>query len=317
MNKKIATLLAAPALCTSLVAAANTTPDFFGTLNFGVQKIESTSDIDGEAFEASVGVKGNYSVDDFTLIYQLEADLANATNMDDGQGDIEIKNALVVLPSQVGAFIIAPRVESGHQNDMYEMVDIFEINAASDVTLWGQPEAATSVFAYKTPTYQDTYFVAAALTLNQSGTSTNHNQNNLDALALRLLHKGENLYLGMANVFVAKEQFSGSKDYNRPSFTAGYKTAELQLGATLEQQMDHPSGSDASVMGVAADMSMGNGLSAGVGYTERDSENNTLDDNMLAFITRKDLAENIQAWAEVALYDEGNDNYSAGIKVNL
>ncbi len=318
MNKKLATLLAAPALCTSLAAtAANGEPNFFGTLNFGIQKIENQSDIDGEAFEASVGVSGSYKVDDFTLIYKLEAELAQAVNMDNGQNDIEIENALVVLPTQVGAFIVAPRVESGHQNDMYKMVDIFEVNAASNVTLWGQPEAATSVFAYKTPTFANTYIVAAALTLNQAGTANNYNKNVVDALALRAIYQADSLYLGLGNVTVSDDQTGASKDYNRASFTAGYQTEQMQLGVMFESQMDHPSGSDTDVMGVAADFSFGNGLSAGVGYTDRNSDNNAWDDNMLAFIARKDIGENIQAWVEIAQYDEGNDNYSAGIKVDL
>lgn len=313
-----AALLSVPALSFSMNSLAdNHSPDFFGTLNFGVQKVEHQTDIDGQAFEAVVGVKGVYKVDDFTLVYKLEAELAPAVNMDNGQNEIEIKNALVVIPSQVGAFIIAPRVQSGHQDDMYRMIDIFEVNSASNVTLWGQPEAATSVFAYKTPSFANTYFVAAALTLNQGGTDTNHNDNFADAMAFRAIHKTDDLYLGAGYVNVSDDQTGASKDYNRASLTAGYTMDQVQLGMTFESQMDHPSGSDTNILGVAADFNLGDGLSAGIGYTDRNCEDDGRDDAMLAVIARKDIGENIQAWVELASYDEANNNYSAGIKVSL
>ncbi len=318
MNKKIASLFAVPALVACISAlAADGKPSFYGTLSLGVQKVDNQVDVDGSVFEASVGVKGMYKVDDFKLIYKLEADLADAGNMSNGSDDINVKNAVFVLPTGIGAFVIAPRVQSGQQAELYKMVDIFEYNTADTGTLWGQPDSATSVFAYKTPTFANTHVVAAILTLKQNGTSSNYNDNLVDALALRAIHKSGDLYLGVGNVMVSADQTGASKDYNRTALTAGYTMGNVQLGATLEHQGDHPSGSDADVLGVAADVQLGGGYSLGIGYTDRDSENDANDDSMLAFIARKQISDNVYAWAEVGSYNESDDNYSAGINVDF
>lgn len=319
MNKKLAMLVAVPALSLSTATfAADGAPKVFGNLNVGVTKVDSTTDIDGQAFEAALGVKGAFNLDEYKLIYKLEAEFTDAVNNANGESELEIKNAKVIMPSKYGTFVVAARGESVQQLDMYKVIDIFEVNEANTSTLWGQPDEASSVFAYKSPTFGNTYVSTAVLTLNSSGTpDINNNDNDVDAFVMRAIYSDKQLYLGVGNVAISSDQTGASETYHRSTFTAGYKFAKADIGLTWEHQGDHPSGSDSDVIGIATDIQLANDWSLGLGYTDRDSENDAKDDSATMVIVRKHLHKNLYAWAEAANYENSDNNYSVGINVRF
>lgn len=319
MNNKIiiSTIVISALTSSAQILAKDGSPTFFGNLNAGLTQIENETDLDGQAFEASVGVKGKFSKEDFSLIYKFEAEFTEATNKADGQSEIEIKNALALLPTSYGKFLIAPRAESGTKREMYKMVDIFEVNETDKSSgLWWQGDEASAVFAYVSPKYNNTHVVASILTLNSPGVDVNNNDENVDAWTFRIVHSGEKLYFGTGLVAVSDKQLPTDKSYYRKSLTAGYKFDNVQLGATWEINDDHPTG-DSDVIGVAADIKLNEKWSMGVGYTERDAETDSFDDSATLLIVRKNIMSGVYAYAEAADYDVGNDNYSIGVNIKF
>ena len=321
MNKKLPLVAAISALTLSAITFADsspTAPTVFGNLNVGVTKVQDTTDIDGQAFEASLGVSGSFKKDNFVVIYRLEADFADATNNDAGEDKVHIKNALAVLPTKYGVFVVAPRVESGQQKELYKPVDIFEINEAdSSSGLWAQPAEATSVFAYVTPKFNNTKVVLAALTLNSApGGDINYNDEDVDVRVIRVIHSNDNLYLGAGIVDVSDKQLPTPDRYLRTALTAGYSFDAVKLGLTWEDNKDHPAG-NFTVTGATADFKFNDTWSFGAGHTKKDADDNTKDNSATMLIVRNQVADSVYVYAEAADYDNSSDNYSLGINISF
>ncbi|WP_372738308.1 porin [Neptunomonas sp.] len=304
------------------IAQADGGPVLFGNLNAGIQKVQGETDLDGQAFEASIGVKGAYKKDDFLMLYKLEAEFTEAVNNEEGKSDLEIKNASIVFPTKYGVFVIEPRGESAHQRDLYGAVDIFENNEADNSTLWGQPDEGSSVFAYVTPAFNNIVVKAAVLTLNSEGTpNSNYNQNDVDVFDIRVLYENEGLRIGLGNSAASAKQTGANDTFNTTAFTLGYELGNTHLGLTWEHQGDHPApfDSDTDVIGVVADVKLNDGWSVGMGYTDKDSEHDAWDDSATTVIVRKQILENVYAYAEGADYKENtvSDNFSIGINVSF
>jgi len=293
-------------------------PKVFGTINAGVQKIVNESDIDGQAFETALGVKGVHKENGIKLSYKLEAEFTDATNASTGEDDLHVKNAIIAIPTSYGTFVMAARGESGAQRDMYGAIDIFENNEANSSTgLWAQGYESSSVMAYSSPKWNNIKLVVATLTLNQTGTSSNYNNNTVDSFSTRAVYKKDGVMFGISNSRVSKDQVSSGVTYNRSSITASYDFDNTHLGFTREMNKDHPSGSDFDTTGVVIDMSFDDAWSAGIGYTSKDSDNDASDNSVKMLIVRNQLMKNAFAFAEVANYDESNDNYSFGINLSF
>lgn len=322
MKKTIQTgLVSSAVMASSLCYAADaqiSTPNIFGNLNIGVTKIENESDLDGQAFEASMGVKGKFSKDDFTLLYKLETEFTQAVNNDSGQDELEIKNALAVMPTHYGTFVVAARTESGQHRELYKPVDIFQVNEAdSSSGLWLQPDEASSVFAYVTPRFNHTHLVGAILTLNSApGGDVNHNDEDVDGWATRIIHANDNLYLAAGVVRISEQQIPTYQPYYRTAVSAGYGFDALELGITWEGNKDHPAG-DSDVVGVVADYAFNDSWSAGIGHTTREADNATLDNAATLLIVRNQIMDNVMLYAEVADYDNTSNNYSVGLNVDF
>jgi len=322
MKKIIQTgLVSSAVMASSLSYAADaqiSTPQLFGNLNIGVSKIENESDLDGQAFEASMGVKGKFSQDTFTLLYKLEAEFTQAVNNDAGQDELEIKNAVAVMPTAYGTFVVAARTESGQQKELYKPVDIFQVNEAdANSGLWMQPDEASSVFAYVSPKFNHTHVVGAILTLNSTpGGAVNHNDEDADAWVTRIIHDNDELYLAAGVVRLSEKQVPTDKPYYRSVLSAGYTLNQLNLGMTWENNSDHPAG-DSEVLGVVADYAINDRWSVGVGHTNRDADNSALDNAATMLIVRNQIMDNVMLYAEVADYDNTNDNYAIGVNINF
>lgn len=339
---RLKTLTSAVALSTALLSGAaladghaKNAPVVFGEIDAGVQKTGS-GDIDAEAFDASIGVKGTMVNGSFVAAYQIDAEFAAAANDANGDADIHIQNALIYLPTSLGGFLIAPRVESGQQNDIYKPVDVFQQNTADAGALWEQPDEATSVLAYVSPTFANTKVVAAALTL----TGFSDNDDDADVLALRIVHSSGPLYLAGGIVQVSDETsefLSGDKDWTRTALSAGYTFGPVSLGVLFEENDYGNDNRDSEVFGAVVDAKLGGGWSAAIGYTERDAETDSGfggatatftppgggvipsagDDEAVIAIVRKQLADSVFAYLEGADFENAEDNISAGINIRF
>ena len=81
-------------------AAEFSKPEIYGFISAGALKIDN-QDLEAEAFEIELGLKGKAQVQDLNLLYQLEVDLASAANRadsgdpgKDGEDDIHVKEAV-------------------------------------------------------------------------------------------------------------------------------------------------------------------------------------------------------------------------------
>lgn len=317
---RLKTLTSAVALSTALLSGAaladghaKNAPVVFGEIDAGVIK-QGGNDLDTEAFDASIGVKGTFVNGSFIAAYQIDAEFAAAADSGSGNNDIHVQNALVYLPTSLGGFLIAPRVESGQQNDIYKPVDVFQQNAADASTLWSQPDEASSVLAYVSPTFGNTKIVLANLTVD----GAEANDEDSDALALRVVHSSGSLYLAGGIVEVSDKLVG--EDYTRLAFGAGFTAGPVSIGLTIEDNDWETDASDNRVAALVVDAKLGGGWSTAVGLTDRDSETDSQDEEALLVIVRKQLADNIFAYAEAGEYEDDvtvDDNYSVGLNITF
>lgn len=300
--------------CANAYAGGNGSPIFYGNLDAGVIKHQSKSDVSGEAFEVSAGVKGVYKFDGYKIIYNLETEMTKATNARSGESDFEIKNAYIVVPSAYGTLILGPQVESGQQKEMYKVVDIFQTNEAHGNTVspvWGQRDEVSGMVGYNTPKVGGFYGAIRFLTLEDD------NEKDVDAFGARIIYKKDKLYLGLGFVTIASEVLPTSENYERTTFTAGYSFANVDAGFTYEKNEDSPSG-DFDVWAVAADMMINEQWSAGLSYIDKDHDVDALDNDGVIGIVRRKLNDDIFVYAEVAAYSlDDMDNYTIGININF
>lgn len=255
--------------------------------------------------------------DGMKVIYKLETELTKATNQNKGESNIEIKNAMVVLAADSGTYLIAPRVVSGQQVELYKPVDLFVANKADTSGLWYQADEATSVFAYVSPKFGDTKLVGAILTLPNSDTdSNNSNGVDMDAWAVRAVHDSGDLYIAAGAVGVAKEQLPTNDDYLRTMVSASYKMGDLTVGGGWESNSKHPSG-DADITQVNITYQMNDKLSTSVGYIKRDHSVDANDDSGVLAIVKNQMTPNVFTFAEVAQFDTKKDNVNLGISVSF
>jgi hypothetical protein len=336
MKKKLTTTaLLIGSVTSAPFCLAQQGPEFYGLIDGGVQKIANQTDIDGTAFQVVVGVRGVYQEDGLTLVYKLESELQDVINDDDGKGEIKITNALMVLPTQYGTFIVAPRAVSGEILNIYRVVDFFE-NSQIDTSsgMWGQPREASSAFVYETPKMGDVTAAVTVLTLAQvdptlATNATNYNDKTADVVAAQMAYRGDTLSLALGVVGVSADQLPDwiEDTYYRNSISVGYETDGLRLGLLHEMNKGHPLG-DFSTTAVALDYQFGDYWSASMGITSKvggdapdgapaAATTGQIDETLTLLTVRKKLASKAYAYAEVEHYDVAENEYSLGLKVDF
>lgn len=324
----LAMTLSAPFLLSQMALAADESevvvnkPNFTFLTSLGVLEVED-KDFDPEAFEAEVGVNGVVKAKEFTMVYNLKADVSDAinsrdTNGTEGEADIHIKEASVVFPTAYGAFVLAPRITSGQNRELYSNVDMFEYNeahsggaATTGNTLYGQPSEGDDVMAWSSPKFMGVKLVLATISLNEN------NGDDIDAKAYRLIYDEGNLNLGAGQVIVSKGMANASKNYIRSALTAGYKFDNLDLGATYEMNTDTfgPAG-DYDTLGVAARYYLDNGYSIAAAYYDKNSDVDANDNYGTVLQVKKQVGKNIAFWAETGNYDITSDNVALGVNLS-
>jgi hypothetical protein len=324
----LAMTLSAPFLFSQVASAADESevvvnkPNFTFFTSLGVLDVEG-KDFDPEAFEAEVGLNGVVKAKEFTMVYNLKADLSDAinsrdTNGTEGEADIHIKEANIVFPTAYGAFVLAPRITSGQNRELYSNVDMFEYNeahsggaATTGNTLYGQPSEGDDVIAWSSPRFMGVKLVLATISLNEN------NGDDIDAKAYRFVYDEGKLNLGAGQVIVSKGMAGASKNYIRSALTAGYKFDKLDLGATYEMNADtFGSAGDYNTLGVAARYYLDNGYSVAAAYYDKDSDVDANDNSGTVLQIKKQVGKNISFWAEAGSYDITPDNVALGVNLS-
>ncbi len=290
-------------------------PLVYGEFNFAGIDNSAGDDMHFQAKEAAFGIRGLYkdpALGGFKVAYRLEMEATKAINDTTGENTIEVKNAVIALPGAYGTLVLAPRVESGQQRDLYGAVDLFDVYEANrNGGLYDQPDEASGVVAYVSPMMgQGFQLIIANLNL---GTQLDDNGEDSDAVAARLMYRGKNLTAGVGYVGIS-DKVVPTDNYTRVAATAQYKfDAGHQIGATYEQINDQPGLGDFETIGVAARFSFGSGYDANIGHFSQSSDQ----ENKATVISiRKHLKERIYTYVEFADFDEPDLGHAAvGISV--
>jgi hypothetical protein len=204
---------------------------------------------------------------------------------------------------------------------LYGPVDIFErFEANSNGGLFAQPDEASGVTAYGTPTVYGFNIWAAHLNL---GDNNDDNDADTDAWAARLIYNATvgpgKLFAGVGYVSIDDEVVP-TTDYTRRSAGLKYTLdAGHQIGATLEMTENHPAGggTDWDTYGIAARVKLPANFDLGVGYYYQDGD---FDNNAIIGNLRYHVNNRIYCYAEYAQYDEDDPDLSyaaIGVRLNF
>jgi len=325
----LALSLSAPLLISQMAYAADDSdevtvskPKFNFFTSLGVLNVEG-KDFDPESFETEVGLSGMVKAKEFKMIYNLTAELSGAINSQDtggtgGSDDIHIKEVNAIFPTAFGTIVLAPRVVSGQNKDLYSNVDLFEYNEThsnttatpTGNTLYGQPSEGDDLIAWVSPKYKGIKLVAAALSINED------NDKDLDVKAFRAVYDQGAFNFGIGTVITNKKLASSDEDYTRSAITAGYKIDGFHVGATYEVNDDtFGTSGDYNTLGVASRYYFDDEYSLAAGYYKKDSDVEANDDDGVVLQLKKEVGKNVSFWVEGASYDKAADNFAMGVNL--
>tara|TARA_R110001583_G_scaffold176607_1_gene331312 strand:- start:2800 stop:3855 length:1056 start_codon:yes stop_codon:yes gene_type:complete len=310
-------------------------PDISGSINLGLLSVDSR-DIDAHAFDSKLGIGGLYIADNdikvrYDLVGQFSAEINNADDTDstwtlgsyspgknEGRDGVYVETASIVVITNLGAFVIAPRTASKHWQDLYGQVDQFEYNRmhsqTGDIAIFGQVQQSEDVVAYAAPRLLDgrLQLIAAALTANDK------NGVGGDILSARAIYDDKKLHFGVGYVHVAQEQLPAfaSNDATRTTVGAGYRFDSINVGATYEINTDMPTSNgpnatDWDAYAVVAEFMINDQWSSTFGYASTERNDNS---GVLAKLQYK-LDKESYIYLESGQYKKANDNVSAGVKI--
>lgn len=307
-------------------------PKLTGRLSYGILQAGSR-DHDLWAAKADLGVSAVTELDNGMKVkYELIADFAGELNgvdangetwtsgdSTDQAGDIYVHTARSFLITDYGMLLVAPRTHSGQWYQLYGNVDKFEYNRMHSQTgqgaIFGQPEQANDVIAYVSPAFGDGFrFIAAALTISD------YNEEDLDAIAYRLVYKKDALNAGAGQVIVSDKQ-TGSDTLTRTAATAGYDFGMVSLGGTYENISIGDVEIDAFAVVAEADVS--EKTSVAVGYADKEhSANEAANKTGMMAKIKYQASKSTYMYLEGGQYSGDNDveyvdNYIAGLSVSF
>ncbi|MDT0501509.1 MULTISPECIES: porin [unclassified Halomonas] len=326
----------APLSCVILLAGpaqaqeSHSGPNFKGELATGALKVDDR-DIDAWAFGLEAGFDGLFTFDDtpLKLSYDFVADFTNAVNDNDAltwtpgnpnggtDDDIYIRTARLLLISDYGSLLFAPRIPSGQWNALYSEIDNYYYNRfhaqTGDIAIFGQVEQASDVIAYVSPTFGGGFrFVGTSLTLDDA------NNKDSDVWAARLVYNNaEGLKAGIGHVITNAEQLPTDDDYHRSVASLSHELGRLDLAGIYEINRDHPTG-DFDSYGTNVTYDLTNRWTTSLGYAEkRHDDNEALNERVVVADIKYHLGENTTLFLETGQYEEAHDNIAGGISMKF
>jgi len=299
--------LAMSSLMTTTVYAAPDPEDgrplVYGNLNFGGVDKSAGDDWHVQAKEAAFGIRGLYkdeALNGLKFAYRLELEATKLINQSSGEYEMEVKNAVIALPTKYGTFVLAPRGESGQQRDLYGAVELFDVYEANrNGGIYDQPDEASGIIAYVSPKFGKGFQVVAA-NLNL-GTTNDDNDEVSDANAIRLMYRDKKIFAGIGVVSIS-DKVVPTDNYNRVAASVKYSFEQgHQIGATYEQIEDHPGLGDFETIGVAGRYKINTTYELNLGHFSQSSD---LENSATVLGLRRHFNERIYAYAEVADFDE-------------
>lgn len=308
LSSKKALLVSTAVFCAS--AHASEGPQFYGEIEMQALEQEA-QDLGINTYRAQLGVKGAINISKYDIdrgYYRIEADLSESS---DKKGDVEVLQAMMVVPSKYGTFLVG-NMRSGQHMRLVGPVDVLHANTPNtylnDSSLYRQVAYGSRVFAYVTPAYADTKLIVSAMTIDEN------NGDDADARTWRLDYNKDNIKASVGQVFVESSLWNGSADYVRTGLGISYNVNDWHLGFSYENNSDDPAG-DSDVAGLATTYQF-DSVELAVGYTHKNFKDPaTEDDALLALAVTSDVSDHASVWVEVGKYEvEDKDNVSLGVK---
>lgn len=314
----------------SATAAAQGTPELYGQVAARVIDQEH-QDRSVEAYDVRLGLRGMGQYANITAVYELEAEFTNAVNdssdNNNDDNELEIRNARLLFPTQLGTFVIAPKTPSSQYLILYSAVDIFETNRAytnNGVSqIFDQAETSSHVLAWLSPRKYGFQGLLSYLTgSTDSGTDSDYvtwwlewqadEESDLSGLRAAI---GQ-VYIDRLAVHALAED-----DAVRTTATIGYTNHGLHLGATYEHSgFKGFANMDRETYGIAASYTY-NGYTLGAGYYERSFDDDLMSsqDNKGTVVTlQKRFNEDLMFFIENGNFDlDGQSSLSVGAKLTF
>lgn len=317
--------LITPVLVASSTAFAETkinTPDFYGEMGMGALKVDGR-DLDTWAFDLTAGVQGLYQAGGLKVIYKFRADFTGPVNDFDplvysrgGDDNIFVRDAKIVVPTQYGAFVVAPRFTSGQYADLYGAVSDFEYNELHAQTgvnrMFTQGDIASNLLGYATPSFAGWKLILGSFTFDK------YNDRELDALSYRAVYSNGGFSFGIGQIFISDDQAATGEEEERNAATASYQWDHLSLMATVEQN-DVPDGTvnDFTTYAVGGRYRINDNWSTALTYADKNHELEDLDNTAVIAQVRRHFGSQAYLFAETGQYDESPSNYAVGVNLKF
>lgn len=333
MNKKIISSAVFVSCCLSstlvLAEVVHKGVNISSEINIGALKV-SDRDIAPWAFNAESNLDGVFVLDDDLKIkYQLGANITRAINDNDTDGstwtvgkpsditdeNVYIRNAKIILLSNYGTFLIAPRTVSGQWLQVYGDLDTFEYNRfhsqSGKISFFNQAEQTEDLFAYSTPKFGGFQFGTSIVATNEN------NGVNGDVWTNRLTYRNEGLYFAASHTIMQADSLPTNKDYKRSALSFSYDMGMLKFASVYEMDRDHPSG-DFDVYGVNLQLKPNQDWTLGAAYVEKDHDTNDgLDKDGIVFGVKRHFGDSVMLFAETGQYTGAPDNVAVGVSLKF
>lgn len=263
-----------------VAAEEQAAPTVYGTLRVQQEYLNNGKDDGFRVGQATLGVKGALVYDGFKTIYEVEAELSDLANPDNASDSNEarVRVARVIFPTANAGTFVLGRTYSGVRADVYGHLDLFEntevynpVNGgytqSSDLT--AQALYAPGVAAWKSPTWGGFYVVPALLSVNDA------NGKSVDAKTVRAVYQRDGFKVAASVVALDKSVAAGN-NYRRTAIGGSYTADTWQIGATHEDDKNHPSG-DFTVDAVAGRVQVAPKTNINLGYFRKNHDKNALD----------------------------------------
>jgi hypothetical protein len=298
-------------------------------INIGALKV-SDRDIAPWAFDIESNVDGLFILnDELKIKYQLGVNATRAANDNETDGstwalgspsdvtdeNVYIRNAKIIMITDYGSLVVAPRTVSGQWMQVYGDLDTFEYNRfhsqSGNISFFNQAEQTEDLFGYSTPKFGGFQFGTSIVATNEN------NGVDGDVWTNRLTYRNGGFYLAASHTIMQAEALPTNRDYKRSAFAVSYDAGMFKFASVYEMDRDHPSG-DFDVYGINLQFKPNEDWTLNAAYVEKDHDtNDTLDKDGAVLGVKRHFGDSVMLFAETGQYSGAPDNIATGVSLKF